>query len=577
MKSKYCIITQHILLCLIVCLVYSPAFRAEPCLLDDVAMLRGLQGTAQLDLSTLLIPNSTHFAYYRPLIGFSYWLAQTFWHANPQDMHMENVIFHMLNVVLIFWLIRLSIPDDERFSRYIPFLGALLFAVHPITTESVNWISGRTDLIAGTCLIGATITVVAWQRQRDRWWLLPICLLLATGGIMTKEVAWGFLFMFPFFLAAPHDSRTYTLTGFFGKLSRLEKLLIVAVIALCFFLSAVLLSFWPAIGLSIGLGLVVLYRKQRVQPLSRKTWTMVLGLLIGASVLIYLFVNLARQNAAEDFYSTFSRTILLITLNVDNSIALFSAALAFYIKKFFLPLPLNFAITDIASGYLFAGIVAIILTAFLAAWRSRAAILFLAGIALLLPALPLVHGEIAWAPYAERYIYIPSGFWIASLAVGLSSLKRLALRTSCAVLCLLLIPMAALITYKRSVVWQTNSALFGDTVQKSPNHLKARILNMTVLAQAGRLPEALEQYRRIHADPGNGMRVKYSNDLAQLLYQGGLKREAWEVLDTTLAAPLPGGRKHPLAGDEWQRLYGLHAKLRQELFPKYVPGAGLKN
>ena len=567
MKPKHHVLIQQILLCILVGLVYSPAFHAEPCLLDDVAMLRGLQGGSLLDLKALLIPNSAHFAYYRPMIGISYWSAQTLWHAAPHAMHIENVVFHMLNVLLLFWLIRLSLPVDAKSNRYAPFLGALLFAVHPIATESVNWISGRTDLIAGGFLIGATIAVVSWQQKRNRWWLLLFSLLLLGGGILTKEIAWGFLLVLPFFLAAPHDSSTYTIADFSGIFSTIEKLFIAAAIALCYFLAAVLLSFWPAIVLSIFLGLVALYRKPRLQPLSKKLFLLFPVLIISGCALIPFFAKLAQRSALVDYYSTFSRTILLIAINVDNSIALFSAALAFYIKKFFLPLPLNFAIVDIASGYLFAGIAVIILTAFLAAWRSRSAILFLTGIALLLPALPLLHGEIAWAPYAERYIYISSGFWIASMAVGLSSLKQPSIRTSSALLCLVLIPMAALITYKRSKVWQTNVSLFEDTVQKSPNHAKSRILYMTVLGQAGKLPEALEQYRRINADPIYRMHVKYANDLALLLYNGGMKHEAWEVLDRYLTKPLPGGQKHPLATDEWQRLYKLHASIKHEISP----------
>jgi hypothetical protein len=284
-------------------------------------------------------------------------------------------------------------------------------------------------------------------------------------------------------------------------------------------------------------------------------------------VLFPICLKLAKNYATSGgLYSNFTRTILLISLDFDNSMGLFSAALAFYIKKFFLPLPLSFAITDIAPGYLFGGIAVIILSAFLAAWRSQAAILFLVGIALLLPTLPLAHGQIAWAPYAERYIYISSGFWIASIAVALSSIKRPLLQNACAVLCLILFPVAALASYKRSIVWQTNVALFGDTVQKSPDHIEARVLSMSALAQAGKLSEALEQYRRIQADSRSWLRVKYFNEVAELLYEGGLKHEAWEVLTTSLAKPLPNGRKHPLKNDEWQRLYNIHAELRQELF-----------
>lgn len=567
MKSKLHPFIQLILLCLVVALIYSPAFRAEPCLLDDVAMLKGLQGEARLDLNNLLFPDSTEVSYYRPMIGVSYWLSKTLWNAAPQAMHIENIVFHMLNVVLLFWLIRVSLPQHTNSNRYVPFLGALLFAVHPITTESVNWISGRTDLIAGCWLLGATITVMEWQRKRENWWILLFTLLLTSGAIMTKETAWGFLLMLPFLLASPHDSNTNTLHELAGSFSRLEKLLIVAAIALCFLLATLLVSFWPTVAISSVLALIVLYRKPRQRPLSKKLFILLTGLLISSVALVPSIIKLAQQSASDNFYSTFSRTLLTISLDVDNSIALFSAALAFYIKKFFLPLPLSFAITDIAPGYLFAGIAVIIITAFICVWRSRAALLVLTGLALLLPALPLVHGEIAWAPYAERYIYIPSSFWIASMAVGFSSLTRPLLRTACVVLCLALIPTAALITFKRSQVWQTNVTLFEDTVQKSPNHTKARILYMTVLGQAGKLTEALQQYRHIQASPGNGIRVKYANDLAQLLYAGGMKQEAFEVLETAMAQSLSGEQKRRISDNDWKQLFQFHRKLQHELFP----------
>ena len=567
MKIQHLIIVQLLLLCLVITLVYSPAFRTEPCLLDDVSMLKGLQGEARLDLKSLLIPSSANGSYYRPLIGVSYWSAQTLWHADPRAMHAENVVFHLLNVVLLFWLIRFSLPNEAQTRNYLPFLGALLFAVHPITTESVNWISGRTDLIAGVCLFSGVIALVAWRNNRSRWWLFMLSLLMLAGAIMTKEVAWGFLAVLPFYLTDPHNSETFTLDRFLETFSRLEKLLLLTGIALCFFLATLSLSFWPVIALSVVLGLITLYRKPRNHPLPKKTLILVPGMILLGAILFPYGLQLAKQSASNGFYSKFSRTVLLISLDFDNSLGLFGSAFAFYIKKFFLPLPLSFAITGIAPEYLFAGIAIIILTAFLVVWRSPAAILFLTGLALLLPALPLVHNQIAWTPYAERYIYISTGFWIASLAVGLSSLNHPSMRISCAAICMALIPVAALVSYNRSHIWQTNVALFGDTVQKSPNHLEARVLYMTALSMAGRQPEAVEQFRRIQTDPRSWIRVKYFNDLADRLYNDNLKHEAWEVLNSSMAISLPLGQKHPLKNDDWQKLYTFHSKLRKELFP----------
>ncbi|WP_173200898.1 hypothetical protein [Geobacter sp. SVR] len=555
---------QHLLLCIIVVVIYSPAFWAEPCLLDDVALLEWLQGGGRLDLKSLLFPNSAHFTYYRPLIGLSYWFDQTFWNAAPYAMHAENVLFHMLNVVLLFWLIRLSLPDRAGSNHFVPLLGALLLAVHPIATESVSWISGRTDLLAGSCLLGAGIALVARQRNRDNRLLLFALPMLALG-IMTKEVAWGFLLTLPLFLAEPYDSRTHTLGELYRRFSRLERLGLLAAVALCFLLAGLLLSFWPVLFLSITLGLFVFHHKPRRQPLSRRTFALLAALVIGVSAAIPCLVKLGRSLGAGDFHSTLSRTILITSLDLDNSITLFSGALAFYIRKFFLPLPLNFAITDIAPGYLFAGIAVLILVVFLCAWRSRAAILFLSGLALLLPALPLVHAEIAWTPYAERYIYISSAFWIAALAVGFCAVQRPFLRMAGVALCLVLIPLASLATFGRACVWQHNVPLFADTVRQSPGHIKSRVLYMAALSRSGKPAEALEQFRIIQK--AGRAPVRYVNDLAEILCRDGLRREAYEVLDASLSKPLSGGKKHPLDNPEWRRLYALHDSLKREFSP----------
>jgi hypothetical protein len=129
---------------------------------------------------------------------------------------------------------------------------------------------------------------------------------------------------------------------------------------------------------------------------------------------------------------------------------------------------------------------------------------------------------------------------------------------------LVLIPAAALTTWKRSEVWQTNVSLFRDTVQKSPNHLEARVMYMVALSKAGRLPEALDQFRLIKADAKSWMRIRYYNDLAELCLKNGLEKEALEILDTSMAMSLPLGKKHPLPGNEWQRLYKFRKQLHRE-------------
>ena len=50
-------------------------------------------------------------------------------------------------------LARELLPDN----RLAPLFAALLFAVHPVHTESVSWISGRTDVLAALFFLLANL------------------------------------------------------------------------------------------------------------------------------------------------------------------------------------------------------------------------------------------------------------------------------------------------------------------------------------------------------------------------------------------------------------------------------------
>jgi tetratricopeptide (TPR) repeat protein len=83
------------------------------------------------------------YGYYRPLTTTSYLLDYTIWGLRPFGYHLTNVLLHAActaTVALI--LLRLG------FGLSASGIAALLFAVHPIHTENVAWIAGRTDLLA---------------------------------------------------------------------------------------------------------------------------------------------------------------------------------------------------------------------------------------------------------------------------------------------------------------------------------------------------------------------------------------------------------------------------------------------
>lgn len=90
------------------------------------------------------------YGYYRPIISLSYMIDYALWGIEPRGFHLSNIIFHTMSCILVY-LIFNSLFNN----RSISIITSLLFACHPIHTESVTWISGRTDIIAGMFFLAA--------------------------------------------------------------------------------------------------------------------------------------------------------------------------------------------------------------------------------------------------------------------------------------------------------------------------------------------------------------------------------------------------------------------------------------
>jgi len=183
---------QILLLCFVVLSLYYVSIFSEISLLDDRDAILGLSNIEHFDLKSIFFPNSAHGGYYRPLIAVFQMIDRFAWGLEAQIMHFENIIFHLVNVVLLFLIATELIKDNERKSRYLPLLTSLFFAVHPIATESVNWISGRTDLLVGNFILLATYLFVRY-REQPRWWLWPATIGCIFFGMLAKETALAFI------------------------------------------------------------------------------------------------------------------------------------------------------------------------------------------------------------------------------------------------------------------------------------------------------------------------------------------------------------------------------------------------
>jgi tetratricopeptide (TPR) repeat protein len=120
---------------------------------------------------------------YRPLLIASF--AANHWQhgLQPLGYHLVNLLLHAATTALLFLLLRALNPKQLLPS----FLIALLFAVHPMTVESVNALVGRGELMVG---VFAVLSLLIWLHYltgalSKRWLMvLPLTYLLA---MLSKE------------------------------------------------------------------------------------------------------------------------------------------------------------------------------------------------------------------------------------------------------------------------------------------------------------------------------------------------------------------------------------------------------
>jgi Flp pilus assembly protein TadD len=143
------------------------------------------------------------YGYYRPIITLSYMLDYAIWGKNPYGYHITNLVVHTICSIFVFWIfLALGLP------RHLALLGGTIFGVHPIHTESVSWISGRTDLFCCLFLLAALGCYLANRQNRTFFPLIKkrsIPLSLWFGGsfiffslsLFSKEMGIIFIPMIP--------------------------------------------------------------------------------------------------------------------------------------------------------------------------------------------------------------------------------------------------------------------------------------------------------------------------------------------------------------------------------------------
>jgi hypothetical protein len=373
--------------------------------------------------------------YYRPTVTLSYFFDYSIWGENPSGYHATNVALHLINVLLFFGACLVLFRSSET-----ALVTAAVFAAHPIHTESVTWISGRTDLLASAFVLGSFLCYlqIAKKAASSRWILASTLLFIL--ALLSKEVA----IVLPIALACHlHWQNT-------------EKKNL-------FYLQAAIAAQAVIGGIYLLIRTAVLEMPLTVDA-GRPLWL--------------LFFNLPR---------ILSRYLLKLVAPIELH-AHDPTAWA---------LPDQWARVALASVVL---LVAVGLITWLGQKDTRARFGGAWALIFLLPVLNA--GTFTDVLVAERFLYIPSvGFcWVLGTAYQLAEHSR---RTTRAV-AITVILLAGLGTWYRNPIWKNELGLFEHMTRSSPHYPLPHILLGDAYQSAGEPDRALQHYQTaLELEPQN--------------------------------------------------------------------------
>lgn len=121
-------------------------------------------------------------SYYRPLQSLAYLLTYQI-SSDPWIFHLVNLFLFAIDLFLVFYFVKLL---SENF--IISFLAAFIFLIHPLNTETINWIATTPELLFLLFSLLASIFYYLYRKYgkpKKLFWVYLFFFL----GILTKEPA----------------------------------------------------------------------------------------------------------------------------------------------------------------------------------------------------------------------------------------------------------------------------------------------------------------------------------------------------------------------------------------------------
>jgi Flp pilus assembly protein TadD len=416
------------------------------------------------------------YGYYRPLLSLSFMADFLLWQDRPFGYHLTNVLLHGAVSLLVFLLL------SRVFRRRggVALVSALTFAVHPVHTESVAWISGRTDLIATLFML---LSLLALSSAPSRRWGLALSLLSFLVALFAKESA----------LALPLIAAAY------------------------------LAAFEPVWSRPRIWRLVFLY-----------------GICVGAYLAIRF--GIARVQAGSVAVLTLPETVCssLSTLFLYVGKVFFPVGLSAYITN---PVAGSLFDPRAAAGAAVLAALLVTLARSWRRRDRPLAFTVAFALAALAPLANLVRisgpADMGF-PAAERFLYAPS---IALIAVSVSLLARVPKGWFARVVTVAAVLLLAALTARRNVVWRDEGTLFADALKASPEAPLLWNNLGVYYSRSGRHAEAVECLERAISLSGSVPRLRV-NLAAALRQAGRFEESLALLDSSRAGSPLPAAISH---------------------------------
>ena len=155
--------------------------------------IRDIDNWSSYFVSTEFFSVDINKSMYRPVLLLTYGINYALGGYDVTGYHVFNVLIHICNSLLL-----RAVVIGLGYSSGAGLLAGVLFVVHPLTTEPVNYISSRSDSLAAMFYLGAFWCYMSWCLRDSCRFLIGFltCLFLA---LLSKSSAMSIVLVIPIY------------------------------------------------------------------------------------------------------------------------------------------------------------------------------------------------------------------------------------------------------------------------------------------------------------------------------------------------------------------------------------------